>query len=362
MSIFDSTSGWDSTEWLQEKSLAALESAVKIVDLANEPDTTPWYAKNLKRIAEHLIARLVPMTALFHGVGDEGVKSEEWQNIVERGTFALTKWCRKWNIANPYRFSEGVTAREREESETAEKSRTVQPAVETGEDEQSCFMKLEIYSHMALQMLHGELTTPAKRLLSWALFHLYTSEYHDIVVLNKAFLPTDIGCTPEETGEGYRLLYQKGLIEKIEGLKITDEAIALRLVVGGLNDSKHPTPFQEETFGRKGLRIGGKITTGNIIQLSYDKLSNKYLQWLARSQDKLRQLSDFLEESIGEDNCCIEDIRVIVKADEPKDTTVLEIQIRYPLDVDDRIMEEQLKIYAKKWIDQSKSSVLEPNK
>ena len=193
-------------------------------------------------------------------------------------------------------------------------------------------------------------------------FHLYTSEYHDIVVLNKTFLPTDIGCTSEETGEGYRLLYQKGLIEKIEGLKITDEAIGLRLVVDGLNDSKHPTPFQEETFGRKGLRIGGKPTTGNIIILSYDKLSNKYLQWLVRSQDKLRQLTDFLEKSIGEDNCFIEDIRVSVNSDESKDTTVLEIQIRYPLDVDDRIIEEQLKIYAKKWIDQSKSSVAEPSK
>jgi hypothetical protein len=37
-------------------------------------------------------------------------------------------------------------------------------------------------------------------------------------------------------------------------------------------------------------------------------------------------------------------------------------QIRYPLDVDDRIIEELLKLYAKKWIDQSKSSVAEPSK
>ena len=125
MSIFDPTSGYIPTDWLKEKSLAALEAAVKLVDLANEPDTTSWYAKNLKHIAEELVSRLVPMTALFHGVAAQGVESEEWQGIIERGTFALTKWCRKWNIANPYRFSESVTARQRDESETIEKSQEV---------------------------------------------------------------------------------------------------------------------------------------------------------------------------------------------------------------------------------------------
>lgn len=40
MSIFDQTSGLDPTDWMREKSLAALEIAVKLVDLANEPDTT----------------------------------------------------------------------------------------------------------------------------------------------------------------------------------------------------------------------------------------------------------------------------------------------------------------------------------
>ena len=58
----------------------------------------------------------------------------------------------------------------------------------------------------------------------------------------------------------------------------------------------------------------------------------------------------------------VSEVRHGTNADESKDATVLEIQIRYPLDVDDRIMEEQLKIYAKKWIDLSKSSVAEPSK
>ena len=98
MSIFDPTSGKDPSAWLMEKSLAALESAVKLIDLANESDTTPWYRKNLRFIGEHLINRLLPMTALFHGVPEEGVLPEEWENIIEKGTFELARWCRKWDV------------------------------------------------------------------------------------------------------------------------------------------------------------------------------------------------------------------------------------------------------------------------
>jgi hypothetical protein len=355
MSIFDPTSGMNPTDWLQEKSLAALETAVKLIDLANEPDTTPWYEKNLKRIAEHLISRLVPMTALFHGVAAEGVKNEEWRYIVESGTFALTKWCRKWNIANPYRFSNSLTARERDGNETIEKSQSIQPDVVPGEDEHTSSLKLYIYSHMTLRLLRDELTKPAKRLMAWALFHLYASEYADIVVLNKAFLPTDIGCTPKETGEGYRQLYRSGLIEKIEGLDIIDEAIALRLVVDGLNDSKHAIPFQEETFGRQGLRIRGEPTTGNIIHLTFHRHHNeKYLEWLACSPKKIQQLHDYLQQAIGNDHAYIEDVGVIVGPDETNSGRTLEIVIRYPLSVDDRVIEYQLERIVEKWIKETR--------
>lgn len=350
MSIFDPTSGMNPTTWLQEKSLTALETAVKLIDLANEPDTTSWYDKNLRHIAGQLIARLVPMTALFHYVPEEGVKDEEWGGIVERGTFELVKWCRKWNIANPYRFTDSLTARQKDESEINEKRKSVQPDISPNDDEHGRDLKLSIYHHMSLQMLHAELPRPAKHLLSWALYHLYTSEYADIVVLSKTFLPTDIGCTPEETGEGYRLLYQIGLIEKIEGLKIRDDAIALRLVVDGLNDSKHPTPFQEETFGCQGLRIGGESTIGNVFHLIFDKNKNKYLEWLSGSHAKIQQLHEFLQQAIGSDNAHIQNLRVLAGSDETGGSNVLEIQVRYPFSVDDRIIEHQLQSIVEKWI------------
>lgn len=352
MTIFDSTSGWDSTEWLREKSLAALETAVRLVDLANEPDTTPWYRKNLKHIAEHLIARLVPMTALFHGVGQAGVTPEEWKGIVERGTFALTKWCRKWKVANPYHFSVELEAKEREQDEIDEKNQVTQAEIEKNGNDRA--LKLGIYSHMALKMLHRDLTEPAKRLLSWALFHLYTSEYSDIVVLSKIFLPTDIGCTPEETLDGYRLLYEKGLIEKVDLADIIDEAIAIRLVEEGINDSKHALPYQAEVFGRKGLRIQGKNTTGNIFRFDFDKGLTKYLEWLKRSEDKLEQFREYLQQAIGTDNAYIEDVRVLLGPDRTNNTAALEIEIRYPLEADDRIIEGVLQSYSKKWLEETR--------
>lgn len=106
---------------MREKPLAALEIAAELVDLANEPDTTTWYEKNLKRIAESLIARLLPMTALVYGVGVEAVEHDQWKRIAEGGTFALTRCCRQWKIANSYHFSESVTAKNRDAGETAEK-------------------------------------------------------------------------------------------------------------------------------------------------------------------------------------------------------------------------------------------------
>ena len=353
MSIFDPTSGMNPIEWLKEKSLSTLETAVKLVDLANEPDTTTWYKKNLKRIAEHLIARLVPMTGLLHQVPSEGVTPEEWQAIVEGGTFALTKWCRKWEVANPYHFSNSLAAKERDESEKIEKSQPFRTEVQSDDNEYGNDLKLNIYSHYALQMLQDDLTVHSKRLLSWALFHLYTSKYADIVLLEKDFLPTDIGCTSEETSEGYRLLYEKGLIEKVEGLDIMDRFIAIRLVVYGLNDSKHPTVFQEETFGKPGLRIDGKATIGNIFYITFDSVTNKYLEWFAQSEDFLQPLHDFLQKSIGHKYVYIENVSV-VSHKQTKESAALEIKVRYPIEYNDSIVENLLTIHAKQWLSKSR--------
>ena len=361
MSIFDGYSGFDSTDWLREKSLVTLEIAASLVDLANETDTTPWYAKNLKGIATGLIARLGPMVALFYGLGQECVKEEGWHDIGERGTFALVKWCKKWKIKNPYKFVNNLTPKERTDDEVSEKSQEIKEEIGQVDERESDAIKLEIYRNMSFQMLNDELSEASKRILSWLLFNLRFSSPPDIVSISKKFLPTDIRCTPEKTKEGYRLLYEKGLIEKIDCANLREDDIALKLVVEGMNDSKHPKPYDEnEMFGHPGIRIGGEFTTGNIFTITFDGKLKKALSWLSGESKKLDELKLFLQNEIDKNKVYIENIEVQIKDqekehDKEKGKTQIQyltVQVYYPIDVSDSFIESEIKKLAEKWVKQ----------
>ncbi len=347
MSIF--TSEYNPTAWLQQKSLMLLEVTTELVDIANAPDTTVWYAKNLKRIAANLLSMLIPMTALFYGLGEDPVKREEWIDIAEKGTFALTRWCRKWGVANPYHLVESVIAKTSSPEEYEEKREKIAPEVKTVKDEGAQELKLLIFGRMAICMLDDDLGRTAQKLLAWALFHLETSEYADVVVLNKAFLPTDIGCTAEETSEGYRRLYQRGLIEKVDGIDLLSESIAIRLVVNGVNDNKHAPVFEEESFGRKGIRIGGVATTGNMIPVFFRGQQRKYMEWLKASPEKFIQIKDHLQATMGEDRVFVEDVQISLEVGQ-RDESTLDVMVRYPLNFDDAAMEKEIGSLVRDWI------------
>ena len=184
--------------------------------------------------------------------------------------------------------------------------------------------------------------------MAWLLSLLRLSEYADIVVTSKGFLPTDIGCTVEETKEGYRLLYDKGLIEKVKDIPHKDDAIAIRLVAEGLNDSKHPTPCEEEGFGLPGLRIDGKPTIANIFILHIDEKLNKALEWLAKSPEKLQELRDLIQETVGETAIYVEQATTQELAGEYR----LAVRCRYPLDVDDEWLLAKMEQIAQRWVRQ----------
>ena len=361
MSIFNGSSGYDSTEWLREKSLVTLEIAASLVDLANESDTTPWYAKNLKEIATGLIAQLGPMVALFYGLGQECVKEEGWHDIGERGTFALVKWCKKWKIKNPYKFVNNLTPKERTVDEVSEKSQEIKKEIGQVDERENDVIKLEIYRIMSFQMLNDELSEASKRILSWLLFHLSLSSPPDIVSISKKFLPTDIRCTPKKTKEGYRLLYEKGLIEKIDCANLREDDIALKLVVEGMNDSKHPKPYDEnEMFGHPGIRIGGEFTTGNIFTITFEGKLKKALSWLSGESKKLDELKLFLQNEIDKNKVYIENIEVQIKDqekehDKEKGKTQIQyltVQVYYPINLVDSFIESEIKKLAKKWVKQ----------
>jgi hypothetical protein len=361
MSIFDGYSGFDSTEWLREKSLATLEIAASLVDLANESDTTPWYAKKLKGIAAGLISRLGPMVALFYGLGQDCAKEAGWHDIGERGTFALVKWCKKWRIKNPYKFVNDLTPKLRTVDDTFEKSQEIKKEIEPVDERESDAIKLAIYRDMSIQMLNDELSHASKRILASLMFDLSFSSPPDIVVISKKFLPTDIRCTPEETKEGYRLLHEKGLIEKVDGMDLREDDIALKLIIAGINDSKHPTPYDEnEVFGHPGIRIGGKFSTENIFTISFDGKLNKAFSWLYGKSKKLDELKLFLQNEIGKNKVYVENIEVEIqgqdkehdKEQDKEQIQYLTVQAYYPMEENDSFIESEIKKLAEKWVKQ----------
>ena len=214
---------------------------------------------------------------------------------------------------------------------------------------------------MSFQMLNDELSEASKRILSWLLFHLSLSSFPDIVVISKKFLPTDIRCTPEKTKEGYRLLYEKGLIEKVDRKNVREYDIALKLVVEGMNDSKHPRQYDEnEVFGHPGIRIGGEFSTGNIFIIKFDGKLNKALSWLHGDSKKLDELKLFLQNGIEKNKVYIENIEVQIQ-DQDKEhfkerdkakIPYLTVRVYYPIEANDSSIESEIKILAEKWVKQ----------
>jgi hypothetical protein len=86
MSIFNPDSPLNPGPWLQEKVLVVLQVATKLIDLANERDTTPWYRRKLKDLGGQLVSRLAPIVALVHAAGDEAASTDEWRPILDEGT------------------------------------------------------------------------------------------------------------------------------------------------------------------------------------------------------------------------------------------------------------------------------------
>ena len=201
MSIFSGV--FAALPWLQEKTLCALQSAVGLIDLANEPDTTDWYRRNLTAIAEQMFEKLAPVVALLHGAGAEAADREEWKPILAGGSFALATWCRKWKIADPVNMAKGSIKHLRTVEEHEEKAEEITPESFSGDTQSALQLKLEIYSSMSQLLLTDKVSGQAQRLLLWMMRGLWLSDPPDVVSVSRKFLPTDIGVSNEETAAAY---------------------------------------------------------------------------------------------------------------------------------------------------------------
>jgi hypothetical protein len=187
-------------------------------------------------------------------------------------------------------------------------------------------------------------------LLLWLLGDLWLADPPDIVGVSRRFLPTDIGVARDEAGSAYKELYDRGLIERVDS-NATEERLdrlSLRLVVRGLNDSKHAALYRDEDFGYPGARIAGKVTSGQgkFIRLP-DTLSAMLGRWFKQDQ-QLGELRDFLQAQMGEEKMDVEQAEVKFRDDKP----ALLVLFRYPLDAELKPLERDLSEYAEQWFKQ----------
>lgn len=342
MSVFGGV--FNPLPYLQEKALSALVAAVELIDVANEPDTTDWYKRKLTHIAGAVIDRLVPVVALVHGAGQEA--ADQSRAIIEGGSFALTRWCKKYKIGDPISIGRLSVAELKLVSELEEKSEEIETPQFDGEWQD---LKLSIYNSMCLHLLHDELPTPAQKLLLWLMRGLWISDPPDVVSISKRFLPTDIGISREDAAQAYQLLHERGIIEcviaKTDDVEKRDN-IELRLVVQGVNDSRHPPAFTQEEFGYPGARIGGQVTSGQTLLLPVPETIAERLRRWFKEERNLPELRNELQAAFGEDRIFVENAKIRYLDDKP----MVEIQFRFPLEDELEVIEKELKEQAKDWL------------
>lgn len=350
MSIFDPDFPYNPLPWLQEKTLTALEAAAELVDLANEPDTAAWYATALRERAERIVARLAPVVALLHGAGAEAAHHEEWRGIVEGGSLALARWCKKWEVADPRRMAMAALARQADPEEgTAKEETGPQRDPVPADDASGLELSLRLCGLMCSRLLDRDMPEGSARLLLWLLANLNGSDRADAVLISKRFLPNDIDLSPEETAEAYRDLYERVFVERVDGVDGNrPDALALRLVVEGLNESKSPAPFREESFGYPGCRVGGKRTFPHELRIRLKgSTAEAVSRWVVREADGA-SLREALQAAVGPSVTHIDEATV----ENHPDGVVLCVRLHLPVEAKgagDQDLEDALRRATEAW-------------
>lgn len=351
MSIFDQGSGFDPFPWLREKTLRALAEGAALVDLANEPDTTTWYAKTLRQHAGRIVGRLAPVVAYLHGAAQDAAEHDAWEGILKSGSLGLMAWCKRFAIEDDVGIGQAAVAADRGDDERREKAEVAEPPATPEEGVEADAVRLEVYHELSRHHLNRELPEAARRLLAWMQFNLRMASAPDVVIVSKKFLPTDIGCSVADTAAAFQLLIERGILERVE--TGDGDHLGLRVIVSGINESRHPKPFEEVTFGYPGARIGGKPTIGDIIIATLPESVMRVLERWPMPESRLEELRARLQAGLGEDRIFVEEVKV----KRGPDQTRLVLKVRHPLEDDDRELRAAINAVAASW---AKEAVLTP--
>lgn len=337
--------GLNPIPWLQEKTLSALTAAAALADLANEPDTTAWYAKTLRAHAQCLVAYLAPIVVLLHGAEREAATQGEWEPIVEGGSLALARWCKKWTIADPRTVGLGALADAWNDEERDAKAEGEARASMAAGGAAAATLRLELYAALTSRLLDERIPASSRRLLTFLMSGLRYSRHADAVEVSRRFLPTDAGLEPGETATAYRDLHERGLLELVEPEPEDGERRIWRLVSEDLNESRHRLPFREEVFGYPGARIAGKGTIGSVVLVELTEAMGAALAWWS-SEENLVELGAHLQQQLGDDRVYIERIELR----ERSDSRPIKVRLRYPYEENDERLREEVRQLVELWL------------
>lgn len=331
----------DTDIYLLEKTLLALQNAVQLIDLINDPLTSRWYKVKLRTIAESMIQRLVPIVVFAADVDQQALEQAEIQKLLDGGSFALKRWCREWKIKDPagtafgsIRHLEVVDA---ESDEGLDRSVDLSDSHETEEEQLN--LKVVIYAAMVRWLLNDDFSESQRKLLLWLLRGLQNSERADTVSVSKRFLPTDLGLSAEDVAMAYRSLQEKNIIEVVSNSGETStDRLVVKLIVDGINESREDRPFEEVVFGGPGVRINGEPTVGETVSVKLPPTLKSRQRWSTFGHDNVA-LKSKLQEYFGEEKLFIETVNFVEHSGE----ILVDVSFRYPLSTDRKVLIQEIK-------------------
>lgn len=223
--------------WVREKVGLVLEEIARLADIAKDPQTPPWYKRNLRQPLVSAFGNGLKVLLWSYG------RTEDWtpelsKRPTEHGTLGLASLLNELGIEHQLRVGEPTVAPDDEDDrEPATHDEPSRPS-----DDPWSMPTRQWVVRMTFQRLADErISANARRLLSWIAYHLAMSDHADVAFLVRKFIARDVGLSDADGDAALEELVERGCVR--EERTLSDERrLALRVVVEGLNDPRHEPP------------------------------------------------------------------------------------------------------------------------
>lgn len=223
--------------WVREKVELVLEEIARIGDIAKDPETPPWYKRNLRQFLAPAFGNGLKVLLWSYG------RTEDWtpelsKRPTEHGTLGLASVLNGIGIEHQLRVGEPTI--DPDDADDREPATYDEPA-RPNADPWSLPARQWIVRTTFQRLVDDRSSADARRLLSWIAYHVAISDHADVGFLARKFLASDIGLSDAQGVAALEELVERGWVREERALS-DDRRLALRLIVEGLNDPRHEPP------------------------------------------------------------------------------------------------------------------------